>query len=131
MAITVQRIPEQLTWADYLLVPLVINPHDSTEQDAFTAFKFSISEVPIRTVDGELALAETVGITVKPHARAKLGGRQTAEFLAHEQFHYDVGFVVARIVARELMLLRAEDETALKHSPAAFLFSSRAYPTPI
>jgi hypothetical protein len=116
MAITVRRIPEQLTWADYLPIPLVINPYDSTEQDALTAFKFYISEEPNRTIDGQLALAEALEIIIKPHARAKLSGRQTAEFLIHEQFHYDVGFVVARVVARELMLLRAEDETALNEA---------------
>jgi hypothetical protein len=113
MAITIQRIPEQLTWAAYFLIPVVINPHDSTEQDAFTAFNFYVPEETPRTIDGQLALAETFEIIIKPYARAKLGGRQTAEFLAHEQFHYDVGFVVARVVARELTLLRAEDEAAL------------------
>jgi hypothetical protein len=113
MAITVRRIPERLTWADYPLIPVVINPHDGTEQDAFTAFNFHIPEKPPRTIDGQLALAETFEIIIKPHARAKLGGSQTAEFLIHEQFHYDVGFVVARVVARELMTLRAENEAAL------------------
>jgi hypothetical protein len=113
MAITARRIPERLTWADYLLIPIVINPHDSTEQDAFTAFNFDIPEKPFRTVDGQLALAETFEITITPYARAKMGGSQTAELLAHEQFHYDAGFVVARVVARELMILRATDETEL------------------
>ena len=88
MAITVRRIPERLTWADYLLIPIVINPHDSTQQDAFTAFSFDIPEKPPRTIAGQLALAETFEITITPHARAKMGGSQTMELLAHEQFHY-------------------------------------------
>ena len=113
MAITVRRIPERLTWADYLPVPIVINPHDSTQQDAFTAFNFDIPENPLRTVDGQLALAETFEITITPHAKAKMGGLQTTELLTHEQFHYDVGFVVARVVARELMTLRAGTESEL------------------
>jgi hypothetical protein len=113
MAITVRRIPERLTWADYLPVPIVINPHDSTQQDAFTAFNFDIPENQLRTVDGQLALAETFEITITPHAKAKMGGLQTTELLTHEQFHYDVGFVVARVVARELMTLRAGTEPEL------------------
>ena len=63
-----------------------------------------------------------------------MGGSQTTDLLAHEKFHYDVGFVVARVVARELMTLRAGDEPEL---PTAvwntvrldFLFSGRADPT--
>jgi hypothetical protein len=46
-------------------------------------------------------------------AAASWGGPQSPELLAHQQFYYDVGFVVARVVARELMSLRAGGEGEL------------------
>ena len=113
MSITVRRNPEQLTWANFICVPIVIDPNDGTEQPAFTAFNFDIPDEPPRAVDGRLALAETFEIIITPRARVKMGGPQTPELLAHEQFYYDVGFVVARVVARELMNLRAGDQCEL------------------
>jgi hypothetical protein len=113
MSITVRRNPERLTWADFICIPIVIDPNDGTEQIAFTAFNFDIPEQPPRRVDGQLALAETFEITITPRARVKMGGPQSPALLAHEQFYYDVGFVVARVVARELMTLRAENEREL------------------
>jgi hypothetical protein len=114
MSITVRRNPERLTWGDFICIPIVIDPNDGTEQIAFTAFDFDIPDQPRRTVDGQLALAETFEIIITPRARVKMGGPQSPELLAHEQFYYDVGFVVARVVARELMTLRAGDERELE-----------------
>jgi len=113
MSITVRRNPERLTWANYISIPIVIDPNDGLEQPSFTTFNFDIPDEPPRAVDGQLALAETFEIDITPHARAKMGGLQTPELLAHEQFYYDVGFVVARVVARELITLQAGDEREL------------------
>ena len=113
MSITVRRNPERLTWADFISIPIVIDPNDGTEQAAFTAFKFDIPDEPPRAVDGQLALAESFEIIISPRARAKMGGPQSPELLAHEKFYYEVGFVVARVVARELMTLRAGDKREL------------------
>jgi hypothetical protein len=113
MSIAVRRNPERLTWADFISIPIVIDPNDGTEQIAFTAFDFNIPDEPPRTIDGHLALAETFEIIITPRARVKIGGPQSPELLAHQQFYYDVGFVVARVVARELMSLRAGDEREL------------------
>jgi hypothetical protein len=114
MSITVRRNPERLTWADFISIPIVIDPNDGTEQVAFTAFDFDIPYRPPRTVDGELALAETFEITISPRARVKRGAPQSLELLAHQQFYYDVGFVVARVVARELTTLRTGDARELE-----------------
>ena len=114
MSITVRRNPERLTWADFISIPIVINPNDGTEQIAFTAFDFDIPYRPPRTVDGQLALAETFEITISPRGRVKRGWAQSPELLAHQQFYYDVGFLVARVVARELTTLRAGDAGELE-----------------
>jgi hypothetical protein len=113
MGITVRRIPEQLSWAHFIFVPLVINPNDGTEQAAFTTFSFDILDPSPRSVDGQLALAESFEIVVTPRARAKLGGPKTAELLAHQRFYYELGFVVGREVARALTTLRGADEKEL------------------
>jgi hypothetical protein len=113
MSITVRRNPERLTWADFISIPIVIDPNDGTEQIAFTTFDFDIPDRPPRTVEGQVALAENVEIVITPRARVKRGGLQSPELLAHERFYYDVGFVVARVVARELMALRGGDECEL------------------
>jgi hypothetical protein len=113
MSITVRRDPERLTWADFISIPIVIDPNDGTEQMAFTAFDFNVPDELPRTIDGQLALSETFEIIITPRARVKRGGPQSPELLAHQQFYYDVGFVVARVVARELTTLRAGDEREL------------------
>jgi hypothetical protein len=113
MSITVRRIPERLTWGNYILIPIVIDPNDGTEQTAFTAFNFDIPDEPLRAVDGQVALAETFEIIITPRGNAKIDGPKAPGLLAHEQFYYDVGFVVARVAARELMTLRAGDERQL------------------
>jgi hypothetical protein len=113
MSITVRRDPERLTWADFISIPIVIDPNDGTEQMAFTAFDFNVPDELPRTIDGQLALSETFEIIITPRARVKRGGPQSPELLAHQQFCYDVGFVVARVVARELTTLRAGDEREL------------------
>ena len=113
MGITVRRIPEQLSWANFIFVPLVINPNDGTEQAAFTTFSFDILDLAPRSVNGQLALAESFEIVVTPRARAKLGGPKTAELLAHQRFYYELGFVVGREVARGLASLRAANENEL------------------
>jgi hypothetical protein len=116
MSITVRRNPEQLTWADFISIPIVIDPNDGTEQIAFTAFDFDIPYRAPRTVDGQLAVAETFEITISARARLKRGGPRSPELLAHQQFYYDVGFVAARVLARELTTLRAADARELEVS---------------
>jgi hypothetical protein len=64
MSITVRRDPERLMWADFISIPIVIDPNDGTEQIAFTAFDFNIPDEPPRTIDRQLALAETFEIII-------------------------------------------------------------------
>jgi predicted secreted Zn-dependent protease len=58
-------------------------------------------------------LAETFQITVTPVARVRPGTSQTATLLAHEQGHYDIGLLAARVMARDLQSLRAANRAAL------------------
>ena len=73
MSIMVRRIPEQLTWANFIFVPLVINPNDGTEQAAFTTFSFDILDPAPRSVEGQLALAESFEIVVTPPCASEIG----------------------------------------------------------
>ena len=107
MTITATRSPVTLSTTNYISQPVVIDPADGTAQDAFTAFAFNIPGHPPRTVDGQQALAETFAISITPVAQVRTGAVLTPGLLAHEQFHYDVGFVIARQLARELTRMRA------------------------
>lgn len=129
MTITATRTPVTLGAADYIPFPIVIDPADGTVQTAFTAFQFNIPAHPPRTVDGRQALAETFAIRITPVAMITVGATMTSGLLGHEQFHYDVGFVIARQLARELSALRrnaiAELATALT-AAVTLHFSTRA-----
>lgn len=109
MAITVTASPTTLSWSNFTPQTIVIDPNDGTEQDCVTRFNFDIPDRPPRTVDGQQALAETFVIRITPNAQVRIGAAQTAALLRHEQLHYDVGIVIARALARELMRLRAPD----------------------
>ncbi len=107
MAITVTANPTTLSWSNFTPRTTVIDPNDGTEQDCVTRFDFDIPDRPPRTVDGQQALAETFVIRITPNAQVRIGAAQTAALLRHEQLHYDVGIVIARALARDLMRLRA------------------------
>jgi hypothetical protein len=71
----------------------------------------------IRKVGDELALADPVEITISmKEAKVKKGAAQTEKLLAHEQFHYDVGTLVARAAGRELSDLREKDKAKLSRA---------------
>lgn len=115
MAITVQANPINLTWSNFSVTPnQILDPTDNTLQDAYTTFRFNIPDLPPRTVNGQLALADPLNITITPYARVWSGVRQTAALLSHEEWHYHVGIVVARSFAREAARLRAADMNGLR-----------------
>ena len=107
MAITVTRSVANLTAANYTPIPVVVDPADGTVQTAYTTFEYDFPDRPARTVDGQLALADPNVMTLKPRCIITTGATMTPALLAHEQFHYDVGFVVARRFVKQLMRLRA------------------------
>jgi len=114
MSITVRANPANLTWNHFTVMQTVIDPADNTVQDSFTAFNFSIPDFPPRMINRRFGLAETFQITITPLARVRAGAAQDAGLLSHEQFHYDVGVVTGRALARTLMTLREPDLSALR-----------------
>lgn len=109
MAITVQPTPATLRWIDFRVVPQRMrDPNDGSEIDAYTSFSYNLPAQPPRAVEGyQFALADPMVIAITPDAQVWSGVQQTLELLTHEQFHYDVGIVTARALARALMKLRA------------------------
>jgi hypothetical protein len=113
MAITVSVSPTALAWSNFVSVGSLTDPADGTAVDAYTTFNYNIPNLPARTVDGQFALADPMTIGITPNAKVVTGVTQTAGLLSHEQFHYDVGIVCARALARQLMRLRAPTQAAL------------------
>lgn len=114
MAITVFASPQTLAWTNFTPVPNRIrDPNDGTLVDALTRFEYFLPVRPPRRVNGRFALADPLTLLITPNAQVWTGVRQTAALLSHEQFHYDVGIVVARAAARHFMSLRAASQSAL------------------
>jgi hypothetical protein len=113
MAITVSASPTALAWSNFTTVGSLTDPADGTAVDAYTTFNFNIPALPPRTVGGQFALADPLVISITPNAQVRTGVAQTTGLLSHEQFHYDVGIVCGRALARELMRLRAANVPAL------------------
>ena len=115
MTITAFRNPAVLTWSDYDLVGIVIDPQDGSSQDAVTSFHFELMpDLPAERHNGRFRLPRTMSISTTPSAIARIGGPRTADLLAHEQLHYDVGFAIARQLARELNVIDNATEPGLR-----------------
>ncbi|HVF92096.1 MAG TPA: DUF922 domain-containing protein [Blastocatellia bacterium] len=130
MAITVVANPANLTWANFTPSGTqILDPGDGTLVDAFTRFNFDLPPLPPREINGQFAMADPNVITITPNAQVFTGVLQTPALLSHEQFHYDVGIVTARALARQLMALRAPNQGALVtavQSAARLHFITRA-----
>ncbi len=88
-----------------------------------------LRNLPPRTVDGQLALADPNIITITPNSQVFRGVNQTPALLSHEQFHYDVSVVIARALARKLMRIRSPNHGTLRvaiQSAADLHFMTRA-----
>ena len=115
MTITAFRNPAVLAFTDFTVQGLVIDPSDGTPQDAFTAFAFELlPDLPAERHNGRFRMQRTMSISITPIALLRAGAPQTADLLAHEQLHYDVGFVIARQLAREFNVIDAATEPALR-----------------
>jgi hypothetical protein len=115
MTIRAFRNPATLTWDDYDERTVVIDPADGSLQDAVTAFEFELMpNVPAERHNGRFRLQRIMSISITPIALVRTGAPQTAELLSHEQLHYDVGFVIARQLARELNVIDAATEPELR-----------------
>ena len=107
MAITVVANPVNLTWGDFTVVPdKIVDPADGEEVDAYTAFNFNIPSLPPKAYGSKWGFADPMQITITPNAQVWSGVAQTAALLSHEQWHYDVGFVTGRVLAKTLSRAR-------------------------
>lgn len=109
MAITVQANPANLTWGHFKLVSNLLDPNDGTSVDAVTLFNYNLPNRRPRMVNGRAALADPMVLTITPNCKVRQGTSQTAGLLSHEQFHYDVGIVTARALARFMTRLRTRN----------------------
>lgn len=108
MPITVVGNPMSLAWSNFSVVASQItDPADGTLVDAYTAFNFNIPNTPTQVINGQHAVGSTFTITITPNARVWSGVSQTAALLSHEEWHYHVGIVTARALAKQLAALRA------------------------
>jgi hypothetical protein len=107
VVVTASRLPIKLKAGDFLQVPVVMDPADGTVQDAYTAFEYEIFDKGARMVGTDYAFGVPNDIEVWPNAQVRIGVTLDAGLLAHEQFHYDVGFVVCRALAHQLTIARA------------------------
>lgn len=112
--ITATRTVAKLTIGHFIKKKVVIDPADGTLQDAYTAFDYDIPDVGSRMVGTQHAMGVPNVITISPKAELRIGATLTPGLLAHEQFHYDVGFVVARALAHQLTIAREPSLAALK-----------------
>jgi len=130
MAITIVANPASLAWVNFTpSATQIVDPNDGTLVDALTRFNFNLPPLPPRMVNGQFAMADPNVITITPNAQVFTGVLQTPALLSHEQFHYDVGIVTARALARELMALRAPNQAALAtavQNAARLHFTTRA-----
>lgn len=101
------RAPEKLKVGDFVQLPVVMDPADGTVQDAYTAFHFDMPDRGARMAGTDYAMGVPNFIFVDPDAKVRIGATLTPALLAHEQFHYDVGFVVCRTLAHQLTIARA------------------------
>ncbi len=109
MPISVVPSPVSLSWTNF-------TPADSlpNNEDAHIDPGYEIQNRPIRRVGNSFMLAETFELRVRPRARVLRTASQTADLLAHEQGHYDIGILAGRAMARDLAAISAPTPADLK-----------------
>lgn len=114
MAITVVSRTSPLRWSDFSVSPTRIQDNaDRTLQDSYTSFNYAFDDKDARTVSGRFSFADPWKLTITPSASVYSGVGRTDALLSHEQFHYDVGVVCARALARELAAVRTRTKAEL------------------
>lgn len=117
--ITAFRNPTTLTFEDYEPRASIIDPNDASISDAFTSFDFELlPNLPAERHNGRFRLSRSMSLSITPVALIRDDAAATdpgmPSLLSHEQLHYDVGFVIARQLARELNVIDAATERGLK-----------------
>jgi hypothetical protein len=116
MAITVEATKINLSWSDFTVSETQLwDSGDNSWVDAYTTFQFNLPDLPPRTVDGMMALADPMKIKISPKCSVWSQIRQTSELLSHEEWHYHVGIAIARAFARHATSLRARDVGGLRN----------------
>jgi hypothetical protein len=109
MPITVVPHPIILSWSDFTPVRALSN-----HEDAHIDPGYEVQNRPLRRVGSQYMLAETLEVRVHPQARVLRTANQTADLLAHEQGHYDIGILAGRALAVDLAALSADTPAKLK-----------------
>lgn len=127
MSITVVPTPVTLDWSNFSPVRALSN-----NEDAHIDPGYEVQNRPIRRVGDQWMLADTLELRVRPQARVLRTATQTADLLAHEQGHYDLGILAGRALARDLATISAATPSALKQAlDAAFVLHTRTRLGPI
>ena len=113
------RNPTTLTFDDYDPRASIVDPNDGSVSDAFTSFDFELlPNLPAERHNGRFRLQRTMSLSITPIALIRDDAAATdpgmPSLLSHEQLHYDVGFVIARQLARELNVIDSATERGLK-----------------
>jgi len=110
MAIRVIPSPVQLAWSQFKEVDSIPDG-----EDAHTDINFTLSNRNFQHANGKYSLAADLTLTVSPIVRVLKGANKTADLLAHEQGHYNIGILVGRAMARELEKLSSANPRTLAH----------------
>jgi len=115
MTITSFASPKSLSWSDFTPVSAKPkDPHDGTEVDALTQYEYYLPKRPFKKDGDSYVLDDSLILLITPNCKVWTGVKQTTKLLAHEQFHYDVGVVIARAAVMHFNRLRAPTEDKLK-----------------
>jgi len=127
MPITIVPHPVTLSWSDFTPVDAL-----SHHEDAHIDPGFELQNRPLRRVNNQFMLAENIELRVSPRARVLKRANQTADLLAHEQGHYDIGILAARALAADLASLSAKSPSELSRlANDAFTLHTRTRLGPI
>lgn len=111
---TVVTTPNRLTWANFVPGPAkILDPGDGTLVDALTEFDYHLQDLTSYSANGIFTVPSELVITITPRCKVWTGVTRTDKLLLHEHFHYDVGTMCARALARHLKTLWATDRATL------------------
>ncbi len=98
MSATIVPKPVTLAWSNFDAVDKLPKPGE----DAHIDINFAIGMKQVRKVGSHFMAPDPFDIGVSPLALVLKTANQTADLLAHEQGHYDIGILVARALGRDL-----------------------------
>jgi hypothetical protein len=114
MAIRVIPSPAQLAWSQFKEVDSIPDG-----EDAHIDVNFALGNRNFHHSIGKYSLAADLTLTVSPIVKVLKGANKTADLLAHEQGHYNIGILVGRAMARELEKLSSANPHTLAHEATA------------